>query len=370
MKRLYGLILFFVIVSLVTGGIVFYARGYRPNLRDQSIKATGIVSIKSNPTGATVFIDGEKKGETDIDISDLKPGNYKVEIVRDGFSPWEKEVVVKKEAVNMINAVLFPVAPSLRALTFTGINTPIASPNGKKIVFSLKNPEEKAGIWSLSLSTSALPSFFTSDLIKIIADRSELKFSEGTFEFSPDSKQVLVTLDDQKSYYLLDVSKENQDPKEVTLDIDKIREAWTKQKLTSGTKTLKSLGQEAENFAASLSNLSFSPDKTKFYGISSTGPVLLYDGKPADDPNEKSVTYQLPVAEKYILYPDNKHLILVGKGTISIMELAGTNVIPIYTGNFDKNLVVPWPDGSKIVIATSLNTAVSTLPNLYAIELR
>ena len=370
MKKLYGLVLFFVIVGLVTGGIVFYARGYRANLRDKSIKATGIVSIKSNPTGATVFIDGEKKGETDIDISDLKPGNYKIEIIRDGFSPWENEVVVKKEAVNIINVVLFPVAPSLRALTFTGIVAPIASPNGKRIVFSLKEPTDKMGIWSLSLSTSALPSFFTSDLIRIIADRSELKFSEGSFEFSPDSKQVLVTLDNPKSYYLLDVSQENQDPKEVTLDIDKIKEAWTKQRLTSVANALKSLGQEAEHFAASLSDLSFSPDKTKFYGTRGDSAVLLYDGKPADDPTKKAITYQLPITERYAWYPDNKHLILVGKDSISIMELPGTNVIPIYTGNFEKNLVVPWPDGSKIVIATSLNTAVSTLPNLYAIELR
>jgi hypothetical protein len=223
MKKLTGLIAFFLIALLITVGIVFYARGYRPNLKNGSIEATGIVSIKSTPNGATVYVDGKDKGTTNIDLPDLSPGVYHIKVVKEGFSSWERDVEVKKENLNLIEAVLFPTAPSLRALTYTGIKNPVVSPKKDKIVFSLIDPEDKAGIWILNLSTSALPSFFTKDLTRLVSDTEEVKFSLAKYQFSPDGKEILVTIGKNKRFFLLDTGKEDGSPKEVTLDIQKIR---------------------------------------------------------------------------------------------------------------------------------------------------
>ena len=390
MKKLFGILAFLAAALLLTTGIIFYARGYRPNLKEKSLQGTGIVSIKSKPQGAAVSINGEQKGTTDLDITDLSPGKYKIKITKEGFSTWEKEEEVKKEAVNLIEAVLFPVAPSLRALTFTGVASPLASPVGDKIVFALSGPKEtaglparpaggparpaggpdgKAGIWALNLSTSPLPSFFVKDLVQLASDTKEFAFSSGEYQFSPNGKQMLVKLAGQSIFFLLETSKKNENPKEVTLDVDKIRQDWN-QKASSDTKNqLKSLGKSAETTASGLTNLAFSTDKNSFFGLTADGLVVLYAGKPEPNGSKPPKIFNLPKAEKYFWYPDNKHVILVNKEAISITEIDGTNNVTIYTSNFDPNFLAPWPDGSRLVIATTLNSSISSLPNLYAIEL-
>jgi hypothetical protein len=63
-------------------------------------------------------------------------------------------------------------------------------------------------------------------------------------------------------------------------------------------------------------------------------------------------------------------VILVRGNSISIVECDGKNNVVVYTGNFESGFLTPWPDGGKIVIATSLNSDVTKLPNLYSIELQ
>jgi hypothetical protein len=371
MRKLFWLVFFLVTAAVLTVGVVLYARGYRPNIKEKTLEPSGIVSIKSQPDKARVFINGEEKGTTDLDISDLSPGKYTVKITKEGFSSWRKEVPVKKEKVNLLEVVLFPIAPSLKALTFTGVIKPVASPTGNRIVFAIKEPQDKAGLWSLDLASSSLPlSFFTKDLAKLVSDTKELTFSSSTYEFSPDGKQLLLQVSGQYMFFLLDTTKENKDPKEVTLDLDKIKEDWTKKRISNTNNALKALGKEAESTALGLANITFSPDKTKFFGSRADGSALAFDAKPEVNGDQKTRLVDLPKATRYLWYPNNHCILLVNNNAISIMEIDGTNNVPIYTGNFDPNLVVPWPDGSKIVIATNLNSAASSLPNLYAIELR
>lgn len=370
MKRLFGLVIFVISALALTTGIFFYARGYRPNFKDKTLKPTGIVSIKSQPSGAAIYINGEQKGTTDADIADLSPGKYQIKITKDGFSAWEKEISVKKEVVNLVEVVLFPTAPSLQALTFTGVLNPVVSPTSDKIIFALTSPRDKAGLWAFNLSSNPLPLLSSKTLNRVASDTSQIAFSSSTIEFSPDGKQLLAEISGQHMFFLLDSSKENKNPKEVTLDLDKIRQDWDK-KLTSDTSGwLKSLGKEAETAALGLTNLSFSADKTKFLGSRADGSTVLFDSKPEPADSQKTALINLPKAAKYLWYPDSRHVILVNNNVISIIEVDGTNNMPIYTGNFDPGLVDPWPDGSKIVISTNLNNQVSSLPNLYAIELR
>ena len=368
MKKIIGIVLFLLVVGFLTVGIVFYARGYRPE--GTTIKATGIVSIQSSPKGAQVYINGESKGTTDLDLPSLKPGIYTIKITKNGFSVWEKEVEVKKEAVNQIKAVLFPISPTLRALTFSGVVNPLISPNGKKIVFSVTEPEENAGIWILNLSTSPLPSFFTKDIEKLVSDSEEHVYSSSSYEFSPDGDQLLVTMKGTKRFLLFDSLSENQTPKEVTLDVEKIREGWESERRVNENNSLEKLGVAAFELAETLTNLQFSAKKDKFIGSHEDGTAVLFDSNPGLAPNKDSVIYKLPKAKKYVWFPDGEHLIIVNESSISIMGADTKNNITIYTGGFDPELIIPWPDGARIVITTSLNTSIRKTPDFYAIELR
>lgn len=69
-------------------------------------------------------------------------------------------------------------------------------------------------------------------------------------------------------------------------------------------------------------------------------------------------------------YPSSRHLVLIESDRIVIMDYDGTNKATVYAGPFVNSFVFPWPDGSKLVILTSLNQTPGVKPNLYSINLR
>jgi len=371
MKKLLGIGLFLVLALTTTACLILFARGYRINFKERSLEATGIVIIKSKPSDAQVSINNESKGTTDLDITNLKPGKYTIKITKEGFSSWSKEVEVIKEGVNLIEASLFPISPNLSSLTYSGVSNPLSSPDMKRIIFSVSSASDNTqnGIWSLDLVNRPTLIFFSSeDLIKIASDTKDIYFSKSSYEFSPNGKQILVKTDNPLKYFLLDPSKENKSPKEITSSFEKIKEGWNKTADSESKKHLKNLGKEAEATAVDLTSLIFSPDKTKFIGTRTDNSVFIFNGKP-NPPKQNPETFLLPASNRYIWHSDNKHVILVNKDLISVIEIDGTNNTPIYTGIFDPNFVIPWPDGSKIIIVNNLNSATNKLPNLYAIEL-
>ncbi|OGY23243.1 MAG: hypothetical protein A2172_02620 [Candidatus Woykebacteria bacterium RBG_13_40_15] len=372
MKSLFGLLTFLIVTFILTTGLIFYAKGYRFNLKGHSVDPTGIVTVKSKPSGASVYINGEKKGLTDLDITDLSPNKYTIKIVKEGFFPWEKEIEVKKEAVKLVEVVLIPTAPSLKALTFTGVSSFVLAPDLSKIVFSVTE-KGYAGIWALSLSTRQLINILSpKQLTKIVTDTSETSFSTAPYSFAPDGKKILVKAPSQNPrYFILDPSTTNESPQEISADeTKKIETSWENKTKEIEVTELKALGSEAQELATTLSQISFSPDKTKFIGTNKEGVTFLFDSKLERNSSEKAQSLTLPLANNYIWYPDSKHLVLVNNDSISLIETDGTNHTVIYTGNFDHNLVAPTNDGSKIIILTTLNSSPSKLPNLYAIELR
>jgi len=69
-------------------------------------------------------------------------------------------------------------------------------------------------------------------------------------------------------------------------------------------------------------------------------------------------------------FPTNRHLVLTLPGKIDIMEYDRTNWVTVYAGPFVDGFIVPWPNGSRIIVMTNLNPGVSLLPNLYTVNLR
>jgi hypothetical protein len=52
----------------------------------------GSMSIMSNPSNAKALIDGKDSGTTPITKADIKPGNYNVEVLKDGYVDWKENV--------------------------------------------------------------------------------------------------------------------------------------------------------------------------------------------------------------------------------------------------------------------------------------
>lgn len=67
-------------------------------------------------------------------------------------------------------------------------------------------------------------------------------------------------------------------------------------------------------------------------------------------------------------FPDSHHILFTDGDRIYLLEYDNTNRTAVYSGPFDENFIYPWPDGSRILTSTSLSS--TSLPNLYAIELK
>jgi hypothetical protein len=137
-------------VVFSVGTIVFlYAKGYRLDSETKKFSPNGLLVIKSTPDGAQVFINGELKTATDATIP-LIPDTYDVSVKKEGFLTWNKRLVIEKEVVTEASAHLFKTAPSLSAITFSGIETVIPSRDLTKISYSVignGTDTENEGLW-------------------------------------------------------------------------------------------------------------------------------------------------------------------------------------------------------------------------------
>jgi len=370
MKRLIIFILSLILVFAVAGILVAYGSGYRINLDEKKISGTGILTISSVPEGAEIYISGELRGGTDGSIPNLSPGKYLVKLEKDGFNKWEKEILIEKEKVTPIEAVLFPTAPDLSALTFSGVDSPIISPNGEKIAY-LITEKGKAGIWVLELGGRQL--FFSRSAQQIAKDSSNFKSSQAKIEWSSDSNILLVSAKIKSGTqvnYLLDSGRLNETFEDISIRVKSLREEWTADLNNQEQNALNNLGGKAKDLAKGARKLYFSPDEKRVLIIKEKGGPVVYDSNPSLVPGMEPQTYNIPEAKNYIWLPTGRHVILVKDRSISIVEEDGQNDVTIYTGEFSDEAVFPWPDSSKLVITTTLNTSNSKQPNLYSIRLR
>ena len=91
--------------------ILSYSLGYHIDFHKFNIYKTGILSLQSTPSGASLYINGKLHADlTPVMIEELKPGNYSIEVKREGFYPWQKEVMIKPNMVTRAeNIILFPI---------------------------------------------------------------------------------------------------------------------------------------------------------------------------------------------------------------------------------------------------------------------
>jgi len=67
------------------------------------------VSLQSEPMDAEVLVDGDFRGTTPFSLK-LSAGTYTIEMRRDGFEPWSRELVVVGGDDTRVKAILVPIA--------------------------------------------------------------------------------------------------------------------------------------------------------------------------------------------------------------------------------------------------------------------
>ncbi len=115
-----------------------------PSTDNNSEKApiAGVLEITSNPSGAIVRINGERAGTTPYRDTQIRTGNYRVQLELNGYHHWEqRDVAIKAGEIHNIDANLEAVkAPAMTASLFLkAFPDGVISVDGKTVQGSASN---------------------------------------------------------------------------------------------------------------------------------------------------------------------------------------------------------------------------------------
>lgn len=417
--RLFLLSLFlFVFLSIIA-----YARGYRLDLRTKSLTPTGILAVTSSPKAAKVYLNGVLKGVTDINLT-LPPGDYTIEMKKEGYTDWKKSVKLKGEIVMSLDGLLFPRNPSLSPLTSLGIQKVLPIEQTSRMILVANNDDlEKDGLYIFETTQrplSLLPPLKPLLLKKYLPAAVPLENITATF--SPDYDQAIIDFktDEFTASYLISLNDENVQPFDVTDTKEPLIAAWNEKKNKDVSRILQTFPKEIEAIATdSFHLIAFSPDETKvLYQAtrSATIPQVIkppliaasqaeesrtiepkklyvYDRKedknfevkdvrleekasptprragfPSPTPIQETI-FTREFAESVLWYIDSKHFIINEGRQLAVVDYDGGNRRTIYSGPFENDFFTVNAEG-KLLILTNLNPQSNHSPDLYEVGIR
>ncbi|MEO6508910.1 MAG: PEGA domain-containing protein [Patescibacteria group bacterium] len=424
-----------LVFAVVLVAIIGYARGYRLNTEDttgslRGISSTGIISVSAFPKASKVYINGKLKGVTDLNVT-LPPGDYKVEVKKEGYTEWQKQVKLQGEIVITLDALLLPKNPSLQSLTNLGIVKAIPYHEANKIIlFSDSDDEEKDGVYVFDSNSKPL-SFYAPLKILILKKYlpDDVDLVNTKVSFSPDLQQAIFEFPSASgsSYsYLFSLGEEVTQPFDISSSKDAILQTWSTDKSEEVTKILETFPKELRPIAVStFSILSFSPDQTKvlyqakedyelkpilkteIIGSNQSveerslkkGELYVYDKKEDKNyhfsfdssmiksPTPSLSSYRVPtkpfsltptptvvdiLTDKtfpIVWHSDSKHISVQGEKEIVMVDYDGANKRTIYSGPFEPGFFFITNSG-KLYILTNLNPQNNKYADLYEIGIQ
>lgn len=211
-------ILFFIclfLFFLITPFIVLYSGGYRIDWNLKRIIKTGGFYFKVWPEGVQVFIDGKFKKKTgllsnSVYINNLTPKEYKIEIKKEGFQTWQKNLEIKDNWVTTSdNVILIPENPKIVNLS-QKVGDFFFSPDQRKLI--IKEDSNKG--WDLKIIE--FPSFLTQEIYpknNLFSGFQSADVELLDLKFSQDSNRILLTTKEKENvrYWILELQSPLQE---------------------------------------------------------------------------------------------------------------------------------------------------------------
>ena len=176
---------FIFIFLIITPVVILYTAGYRYNFQKNKIQKTGILILKSNPAGASIYLNGELRTEkTQARIANLLPDDYNIKIEKENFYPWQKTLPIQSRLTTFAeNITLFEKNLPVEVVESNSELFNL-SPDKIKIVY-LDKKETGDEVWLLNFKN------YKKDLIyRISKDSGEIV----NLEWSNNGQKILITL--------------------------------------------------------------------------------------------------------------------------------------------------------------------------------
>ncbi len=371
-----------VVVGLLGYIAVLYARGFRFDVATLKLQSKGILVIKTDPTGAQVFVNKDLIGASDSNFS-LSPATYDVEIRKNGFINWYKRLTIEKEAVTEVKADLFKSTPSFTPITQDGVTQPVSTDNFSQIAYAEKN-----GLWILE--NTNFPIGFAKDPRQI----TDGDLTNASWQFSPDGRELLLKT--SGGSFLLESGKFTPQGQRINISSKEntTLATWNKEKETKILTQTRNLPSELSDLLQRKSStVTFSPDETKIlYTASASGTLSPNLIKPIPGASTQKQDRDIKIDHTYVYdikedrnflidpsdnwdkrklfwLPNSRNLVLGEEGKITAMDYDGTNRQVVFSGGYTPPYVFPYLNGEKLLILTDLG-ADSQTPNLYSISIK
>lgn len=196
-----------VFIFGISLGIYYFSKGYRFNISNREITMTGVLTVKTDPSFATLYIGDEDTGRTPNSTS-LDIGDYKISVKKDGYNDWHKDITILEQKSTLIYPWM--VLKDIKSnnlwtnkskLVKYWINTEYNT-----FLFLLQVAENKYSLWSYRVNTSLWD--FNTNPVEIL----ELTTKDIEIKQSNKGNLILLTqtIDKKKSSYILDSTKKNE----------------------------------------------------------------------------------------------------------------------------------------------------------------
>lgn len=394
------ILVFFMVILIV---IIAYARGYRIDIQKGTVTSTGIIAISSSPQTAQVYINGILRGVTDLHLT-LPYGKYSIEVKKEGYTSWKREVVLKGELVVTADATLFPPNASLTPLTTIGISKVISIDKTDKALLFVENGDvEKDGIYVFDQTKRTFSLF---PPLKLLASKKlfpeDVHLQDVSVLFSPDFKQGIVIFKrgEDSISYLLSLEEENMQLFEVTSSQASLEKAWDEERVLETARLLEIFPKNFAKIASdSFRIISLSLDKSKILyeskqdielpivikprlvAVNQTPEVRLIQSNKLyvyDRKEDKNYSISLPEASEkmrqagdtvLVWFPDSRHLVEHEGDKISVVEFDNMSRQIIYSGPHEGSFFDVTSDG-KLLILANLNPQFNKTPDIYAVGIK
>ncbi len=116
----------FVIIAPL---IILYAIGYRPQVSSPIPRPVGVILADASPKRAIITVNDKEYGTLPRSVPDIEPGMARVEVEKDGYTPWGKTLEVKPTQATDIRSIRLVPAAIEKDTLASNIRLFAASPN-------------------------------------------------------------------------------------------------------------------------------------------------------------------------------------------------------------------------------------------------
>lgn len=182
-----------VLFFIVTPYIVLYSLGYRVDLKNKNIIATGGIYVRVVPSDVEITIDQKITNRTNffsnaIFVQNLLPVRHNILIKKEGYSEYAKDLLVKeKEVTKLENVILFKEKPAF-SLVADDVGFFSLAPNNTTLLTTVARANGLE-FTVTDLPTSQKEVFFLPTVKKVM-------FSAWSITWSEDSGRAVIAMDD------------------------------------------------------------------------------------------------------------------------------------------------------------------------------